>query len=135
MYGVGGKVVLPVMGNLGVDPDTSDDEVLSVGSEGSNCDNDGWSGKSSINASGIAPGRSAALAKRRSGGLRAQVVGDADGNSARARQSNGGRKRQDGGNVRANCVQHSDRSLAVDLPALPISTSSHSSLSSFPKIS
>ena len=55
------------MGNLGVDPDTSDDEISSVG-EGSDggSDGDGWRGESSLSTSGIAPGRSAALAKRRS---------------------------------------------------------------------
>eukprot|EP01043_Picozoa_sp_COSAG02_P051176 COSAG02_NODE_5355_length_4403_cov_7.574856_3_plen_162_part_00 len=129
VYGVGGKVVLPEMGNLGVDPDTSDDEVLSLGGS-----SDG--GNSSVGTSGIAPGRSAALAKRRSGGLRAEVVRGVGGKGARKRRSNGGRNNwEDGGNGRANRSEHPDQSMAMELPALPIGTSSHASLSSFPKIS
>jgi hypothetical protein len=112
IYGVGGKVVLPDMKDLGVDPDTSDDEISSIGgSSGSGSDGD--------DIGGSAPGRSAALARRRSGG--AGAVDSSSGGGSGKRTTRRGRS------------QGQQQQRGQNWDAAPIEPS-RTSLSSFPSI-
>ena len=129
------------MDKFGLDPDTSDDELSSVGG-GSDDDDDGWRGSSSTSMSGIAPGRSAALAKRQSGILQTEIVAgmdamDATGNNRRKRRGRGVGPTWDNGEHADASRDRSSRPtrMGMDLPDLPVSSSSHASVSSFPKIS
>jgi hypothetical protein len=113
VYGVGGKVVLPDMKDLGVDPDTSDDEISSIGgSSGSGSDGD--------DIGGSAPGRSAALARRRSGGAGAVDSSSSGGGSG-------------GKHTRRGRGQGQQQQRGQNWDAAPIEPS-RTSLSSFPSI-
>jgi hypothetical protein len=107
VYGVGGKVVLPDMKDLGVDPDTSDDEISSIGgSSGSGSDGD--------DIGGSAPGRSAALARRRSGGAGAvdSSSGGVSGKRTTRRGQGQGQQQQRGQNWDAAPIEPSRTSLS-----------------------